>query len=353
MSRRHIYHPGANLVQEVIGAHARMSRRHISLHHRSPALNAPTGEQLAATGARVIDPILTTAAHGYRHPEHVCHHLFPEVPCGARGGTRIEFDRTDFRRVNSRRAFGARTQRVRFGHEGEKFALTHHRLMGVQPIEPAEEAMTTSGIDMSMRAADGAQALISLDHEIEASELARTVGSYAAGHSHAVGMGAKWSAAAGNPTADIMEGVEKIRQAIGVRPNLCLMGGAVFSRVSVHPSVLQQIRYRPGGTQIASAEDLARMWRIDRVVYGDGIYVDEDDNTHDIWGNDVILAYTRVGAISRAEPSFGYGYRLRGRPIVEQPYHERDENVWCYPVSDEWSPEVVGSAAGYLIRGAV
>lgn len=330
-----------------------MTHRRISLHHRSPALNAPTGEQISASGARIIDPVLTAAAHGYRHPQHVAHHLFPEVLCGARGGTRIEFDRTDFRRVNSRRAFGAGTQHVRFGHEGSKFALTHHRLMGVQPVEPAEEAMATAGIDMSMRASDGAQALISLDHEIEASELARSATSYAAGHSHEVGGAAKWSAAAGNPTADVMTAVEMIRQDIGMRPNLLLMGGAVFSRVSTHPAVLQQIRYRPEGTQIASAEDLARMWRIDRVVYGDGIYVDEDDDTHDIWGNDVIVAYTRIGPINRAEPSFGYGYRLRGRPLVEQPYHERGTNSWCYPVADEWSPEIVGPDAGYLIRNAI
>ena len=317
------------------------------------ALNAAAGEQLTAAEARVYDPILTEAARGYQHPEHVAHHLFPTVHCGARGGVRIEFDRTDFRRVNSRRAFGSHTQRVSFGHQGQKFALSHHRLMGSQPIEPAEEAMRVAGIDMSMRAVDGTQALISLDHEIEAAELARDPDNYAATHKMEVTQNDRWTAASSNPTEQIMTGVERIRRDTGMRPNMCLMGGRVFSLVSIHPSILQQIRYRPGGTQIASTEDLARLWRIETVVYGDGIYVDEDDETHDIWGNDVILAYTRTGPLNRWEPSYGYGYRLGGYPVVEAPWHDRDSNCWLYPVSDEWSPEIVGQDAGYLLRGAV
>ena len=105
------------------------------------SLNAADAPQLANPAARVIDPILTSAARGYVNPEFVFRALFPMVTSGARGGTRIEFDRTDFRRVNTRRAPGARTQRIQFGHEGKKFALAQHRLMAQVPVETAEEAM--------------------------------------------------------------------------------------------------------------------------------------------------------------------------------------------------------------------
>ena len=82
----------------------------------SPALNAaPTGAQLAAPEARIIDPVLTTAARGYRNADHVHRALFPRVESAARGGTRVEFDRTDFRRSASSRAPGAKTRRVQFG----------------------------------------------------------------------------------------------------------------------------------------------------------------------------------------------------------------------------------------------
>ena len=324
----------------------------IALHART-ATHAADAAQISAEAARVVDPVLTTAARGYRHPQHVRHWLFPRVPVSARGGRRIEFDRTDFRRVNARRTYGANTQRVQFGHEGHKYALDHYRLMGAQPVEPAQEAMTVAGVDMGMRAADGTQALISLDHEIEAATLATAAGSYSNGHTHMTAQNDRWTAAGANPTDQVMAAVEVIRKATGMRPNIMVMGGAVFSRISVHPNVLQQIRYLPEGKQIADTQDLARMWRLEHVVVGDAIYVDEDDETHDVWGNHVVLAYTRLGSISRAEPSYGYGYHLTGYPIVEQAYLDRDSNTWLYPVADEYEPQIVGADAGYLLRDVI
>lgn len=324
----------------------------IALHART-ATHAADAAQISAEAARVVDPVLTTAARGYRHPQHVRHWLFPRVSVSARGGRRIEFDRSDFRRVNARRAYGANTQRVQFGHEGHKYSLDHYRLQGAQPVEPAQEAMTVAGVDMGMRTADGTQELISLDHEIEAAEIALDLDNYSNGHSLTVSPNDRWNANGSNPTDQVMVGVEVIRQATGMRPNVMLMGGAVFSRISVHPNVLQQIRYLPEGKQIADAEDLARMWRLEKVVVGDSIYVDEDDVAHDVWGNHVVLAYTRLGSISRAEPSYGYGYGLMGYPIVEQAYLDRDSNTWLYPVADEYEPQIVGADAGYLMRDVI
>ena len=326
----------------------------VSLHARARiAAHAADAAQISAEAARIVDPVLTTAARGYRHPAHVRHWLFPRVPVSARGGRRIEFDRSDFRRVNARRAYGGATQRVQFGHEGQKFALEPYRLEGAQPVEPAQDAMAVAGIDMGMRAADGTQALISLNHEIECATLATTVANYPAGHALVVMENARWDAAGANPTDQVMVGVERIRKATGMRPNVMVMGGAVFSRICVHPNILQQIRYLPEGKQIADAADLARMWRLEHVVPGDSIYVDENDVAHDVWGNHVILAYTRLGSVSRAEPTFGYGYGLAGYPMVEQAYLDRNTNTWLYPVADEYEPQIVGGDAGYLMTNVV
>ena len=76
------------------------------------ALHAAEGGQLSPASARVIDPVLTTAARGYRHAQHIHPALFPRIPTPARGGTRVEFDRTDFRTINSSRSPGADTREV-------------------------------------------------------------------------------------------------------------------------------------------------------------------------------------------------------------------------------------------------
>ena len=311
-------------------------------------LNAATGAQLATPAARVIDPVLTTAARGYRNAMHIHSVLFPRVETMLRGGTRIEFDRTDFRKVNSRRAPGSGTKQVQFGHEGILFALEQHRLEGKLPVENAEESMRVPGIDLGMRTVDGTLALISLAREIHAGELACNAASYKAAHVEVLAGDSQWDSAASDPTGNIVDAVETIRRAIGMRARTVVLGGKVYSKVRKHPKVLQQIRY-DGGKQIANAEDLAKLWDVERVVPGDAIYADDADETHDIWGNCAIVAYTPTGSLTRYEPSFGYGYTLSGTPMAEAPYYDRNHNSWLYPACEEWSNEIVGQDAGVLI----
>ena len=317
------------------------------------ALHAAAGDQLTLASARVIDPVLTTAARGYRNAQHIHQSLFPRVGTPARGGTRVEFDRTDFRKINSARAPGTGTREVQFGHEGQKFGLTQHRLFGKLPLETAEEAAQVPGIDLRMRTVDGTQALISLERELNAATLAGASGSYSATHVNTLAADARWDAADSTPTAHVMKAIETIRASIGMRPNTVVMGGAVYSVIRTHPEVRQQIRYKAGGKQIASKEDLAALWDVESVVVGDAISVDEDDAASDVWGKYVIVAYTAVGALSRAEPTFGYGYTLNGTPLVEQPYWDAKTNSWLYGVCEEWSNEIVGKDAGYLIATAI
>ena len=319
----------------------------------SVGLNAPSAEQLSSPAARIIDPVLTTAARGYRHPMHVARMLFPAVPTGARGGNRIEFNRDDFRRVNSLRAPGAATRHIQFGHRGVKFALDQHRLAGKQPLEPAQDAAMVAGVDMNMRTVDGVQAVISLEKEIDAAIKATTAASYDATHVSTPSVANRWDADGSSPTDQVASAISAIRQETGMRPNTMVLGGQVYDKVRVHPDVKQQIRYKDGGKQIASKEDLAMLWDIPNVYVGDAIYVDEDDATTDVWGAHVVIAYTKVGSATMYEPSYGYTYQLAGTPLVEEPDFDRNENSWLYYVCDEYSQEIVGADAGYLIRNAV
>lgn len=319
------------------------------------SLNAPTGEQLAAPAARVIDPVLTAAARGYTNAMFIHRALFPAVPTSARGGVRIEFDRTDFRRTRSKRAPGATTQRVQFGHEGHKFALNQHRLAGMQPLEPAQDAMTVAGLDMNMRTVDGTQMLVELEKEIDAATIATAADTYDASHRMALVGTAQWSDDSSDPVDNVTDAIEIIRQATARRPNTIVMGGRVFSKLRKHSAALDHIRYKDaeGRKKIATREDIGMMFDIPNVVVGDAIYADENDNTIDVWGNNVVIAYTEIGSTSRYVPSYGYGYQLTGTPLVEEPVFDRDTNSWLYYFCDEYSQEVVGKDAGFLIQDAV
>ncbi len=55
------------------------------------------------------------------------------------------------------------------------------------------------------------------------------------------------------------------------------MGGKVYSAIRTHPSILQQIRYKTGGKQIASKADLAELWDVAQVIVGDAIWLSRDN----------------------------------------------------------------------------
>src|SRR5690606_25974123 len=68
--------------------------------------------QMTPQQVRVVDPVLSQVALGYRHPEHVGMALFPRVPVQVSGGQILEFGKESFRLYNSLRAPGAATKRV-------------------------------------------------------------------------------------------------------------------------------------------------------------------------------------------------------------------------------------------------
>lgn len=315
-------------------------------------LNASEGAQMTPGAARVIDPVLTSAARGYQNAKHIWPFVFPRVSAGARGGRLIEFDRTAFRLVNTIRAPGATTQKVQFGHTGEKYALDQHRLGGLLPVEPAQEAATI-GVDMSMQTVDGTMNLISLSREVAAAKKVFSSATYDASHVTALAGDKQWSHDDSDPSAAIMDAVEAVRSDIGLRPNTVVLGAKVYARVRKHPKIKAELSNdRP--YKIANLEDLARLWDVERVVSGDGVYIDNnDDSPADIWGKFVAVVYTAVGTFTRALPSFGLGYTLLGTPAAEPPYYDGDTNSWVHPCVEEWSNEVVGKDAGYLYTSVI
>lgn len=313
-------------------------------------------------GNRVIDPILSNVARGYKNPRFVGMHLFPAVPVLVSGGTVIEFGKESFKRYNTRRAPGASTRRVRFGHEGKPFALTNHRLEGQVPREMQRDATRVPGIDLGQRAIRLVQDVHARELEIEQAEIARNAALYDANHKVALAGADKWSDAASKPAAQIREYRQAVRASIGIYPNVLLMGAAGFDAAAENPSVLERTKYT--SSESITAEMLAKQFGVDHVIVGEGVYAPDDDSDFvDIWGNDGILAYVPTsadgetyapsGGANMEEPSYAYTYVMEGHPMVEQPYWDANTASWVYPTAYERAPVVSGMAAGFLIQNIV
>ena len=309
--------------------------------------------QLSPAQARVIDPVLTAVAQGYQNNEFVGGALFPQVTVKQRGGKIISFGKEDFMIYNTGRAPGQNTKRVQFGYAGLPYLLESHSLEGQLPIENMQEADAVPGIDLGSVTVTKTQNIIALRKEKQQADLATNLSNYGVSNKITLSGTSQWSDFANSdPVKDVEAGKEAVRKATGKRPNVMVVGASVFAILKQHPKIVDRIKYT--GRDIATPELLASLFDVEEVKIGDAVYTDDFGNFVDVWGKNVVLAYTVKGTVNDAgKPTYGYTYQLEGYAIVEEPYFDRSAKSWVYPVTDELAPVIAGATAGYLISAAV
>lgn len=312
--------------------------------------------QMNNSQARVVDPVLTRVAQGYSNNEMVASLLFPQVPVDLRAGNVIAFSREDFMLYNSARAPGQNTRRVQFGYSGSPYALVDYSLEGQLPVETMQEAGAGPGIDMSAMTIRKVQNIMALRLEKASADIARATGNYAGSNKITRSSTAQWSdltSGVSDPIADVETAKDAIRAATGKRGNTVVMGAAVFKSVRQHPKVVERIKYT--GRDIATPELLAMLFGVQRVAVGDAIYSNDAGTAFtDVWGKDVVVAYTDTASVAdMGAPSYGYTYNLGGYPLVEVPYFDRNSKSWIFPVTASEAPVLASASAGYLITNAV
>lgn len=314
--------------------------------------------QINPAQARVVNPVLSTIAQGLRDVSFVGEALFPRVSVGLRAGQIITFGREEFMQYTTARAPGEATRRVEFGYTSGSYALVDYSIEGRLPIEVMQEQESTANgwsIDGAQMAIRKANTILMRRLEIAQATLARTFASYAASNRVTLSGTAQWSDYSGvsNPTQVVETAKEAVRAAIGLRPNTIIMGPTVMARLRQHPIITDRLKYT--GRDIATTEILASLFGVERVLVGDAVWSNDAGTAlTDVWGRDVVLAYTNTAPIAdMGAPTYGYTYNLGGYPLVEDPYFDRNSKCWLFPVTRSEAPVVASFAAGYIIQNAV
>lgn len=311
--------------------------------------------QNTLSGARVVDPVLSTVAQGYQNSEMISSALFPRVGVDLRAGNIITFGKEDFMLYATGRAPGESTKRVQFGYAGAPYALLDYSLEGQLPIENMQESSNGPGIDMGSLTVYKTSAIMDLRLEKAAADIARNAASYGAGNKVTLSGTGQWSDYTGtsNPISVIETAKEAVRASTGKRANTVVLGALVMSKLKHHPVVRDYCKYT--GRDVATAELLAALFDVERVIVGDAIYSNDAGTAFtDVWGKDVVVAYTNTASVAdRGAPSYGYTYMLNGYPQVEEPYYDRNTKSWVYPVTRVEAPVMASASAGYLVTNAV
>ncbi len=298
--------------------------------------------------ARIVDPVLTNVARGFAAQLLAGTALFPVVNVMVAGGNIIQFAREEFRQYSLRRAPGAATKRLPVGYSGQPYALEQDALEVPVPREHMRDASRQPGINLGTVAVQKGMRTALLSLEVQQANLARTLGNYAVSNRVTLAPGARWTDAAVNPSQTIETGREAIRASVGVYPNTAVLSARAFAACRNNPFILDRFRFT--SSESVTTEMLARLWDLERVVIGRSVTEDQAGVVTDVWGTDAILAYTAIGAVDNAEPSYGFTYTMEGHPLVEAPYFENSSKSWIYPVTYERVPVIAGPGAGYLMQ---
>lgn len=303
--------------------------------------------------AGVVDVVLSTYARGYANQEFVGQRIMPPADVPARNVRQLRFGKESFRKLNTRRAPGGPILTVQYGYAADPIALVQDALQGLVPVETQDEAARIPGVDMGQQAVTMVMDQLDLGLEIDIAAIVRNPANYAAGSKVALAGTSKWTDAASDPKGDVREAREAVRRLIGRYPNTLTLGATAFNAAADHPKVKEQFKYVSADSVTEAM--LARYFEVGEVIVGKAVYlpdgVADDQPATDVWGGDAILSYRSKGG-NWMVPSFGYTYRLKGYPLVETPWFDRDLKSWKYPTTQERRPYLVGADAGFLIQNA-
>ena len=185
-------------------------------------------------GKRVVDPVLTSIARGYKNAAFVGEHIFPIVQTDKEGITVPTFGKTAFVEYDTERAVGAESNVLVRDKVGKlDLVLNEHDL--AVPVDYREQ--TESMFNEEKKATRRATSGVNLRRELYAARLAQDPKVYAKENVKALAAAERWVGGKGDPIGIIEAGIEAVRNKTGLRPNLMTMGASVMSLLKFHPAL--------------------------------------------------------------------------------------------------------------------
>ncbi|WP_025132361.1 hypothetical protein [Pseudomonas sp. PH1b] len=294
---------------------------------------------------RIVDPVLTNLARGYRNAQYIGEGLFPIALMDKEAGVIPVFGKEAFEVYDTERAIRAQSNVMTPDDvDGLDVVLREHDL--AYPVDYREK--NESMFDAEARASRRVVNSIDLRREVLCAKLAQNPSTFLPGAKVTLSGSSQWSNGGGDPIAVVEQGKEVVRSRIGIRPNTMTMGASVYQSLKFHPKLQAAL----GSTErkLITVEHLKALFGIQDILIGESLA--GSVNTSDIWSDNMTLAYVAKPAggaeADYDEPSFGYTLRRKGMPEIDT-YDGSGGKVRFVRNTDIYKPVVVGADAGYLI----
>lgn len=310
-------------------------------------------------GKRVVDPVLTSIARGYKNAAFIGERIFPVVPVDKEGVTVPTFGKSAFVEYDTERAVGADSNVLVRDKVGKlDLVLNEHDLATPVDYREQAESMFSEESKAIRRSTNG----VNLKRELYAARLAQDPNVYPVKHVRRLAAADRWAGGKGDPIAVIEAGMEAVRNRTGLRPNLMTMGASVLGVLKFHPAI--QAAIGANERKRVTLEILKDLFQIPEIVIGEPVSMasmkdaqDPDKVPSDIWADNLMLHYVGkpqpgTDSADENEPSFGYTLRRKGMPLADK-YQGAGGKINFCRYTDIYKVAVVGGDAGYLITNIV
>lgn len=301
---------------------------------------------------RVIDPILTQLAQGYKNAEGVATFFGPAVSMNTRAGRTLVFGKEAFAAQNFLRAPGTNIQKIQNEFGTRSFSLRQEAISWEIAEEVAAEAKNGAAqIDLRQFAAKDAANRLMQSWETQVASIVTDSGQYETGNVLDLSTYNSGADQFNAPTSDVEvlidDAKEQVRSQIGCYPNKMVISPDAFNALKRN----KRIRDFMQRGIIVDEKSLAQIFGLDEIRVARRLKLAADGTLENIYNNTAILFYHPSASTdgfmpaldaNYGNPAFGYTYTLSGYPVATPERFNIERRVFTGDILVERSFELVG-----------
>lgn len=297
---------------------------------------------------RMVDPVLTNLAAGFKNPALAADKIFPIIEVAKHKGKIPVFGKEAFAVYETERAVRGPSNRVAPpGAELIEFETRERDIESAVDYLEVDEA--DDNLRYEQKIASDLMDVLMLGREKEIADYLQDSGNYSADaktNLTSVNAFSNYESST-SPISVINDAREAVRNRIARYPNIILMGPTTFRALKEHPVITNLLKYTD--LPIPDEKNFARIFGVQEVIVGNAVYSPDSTTFSDVWGDMLLLAYVdRSDVPSEFNPSCGYTFRREGMPEVDT-YYENGGKIKVIRCTDNYGSKVTAPDALHLI----
>lgn len=295
-----------------------------------------------------IDRALTNVSIAYTNAAYIWDAIFPQVPVAKQTDKFFTFPKAAwFRDETAVRAPGARARRADYTLSTDNYVCVEKALAKQVPDEVIKNS--DDPLKPLIRATKYVTDQIFKSIEKDVTDLVFGSSSWASSATPSP----TWDNDASDPLTDIETGMFTIAEAIGLEPNVAVIGRGLWRYLKNHPDIIDRLKYgqTPGAGAKVSLAGVAALVGIDNIMVSRSLIDTGNEGAAEslgfIGGNHMAMIYVPTGP-ALDEPAAGYTFIWKSREVNR--YREDQEHADVVECLLSWDAKITASDAGYLIK---